>query len=114
MSIWTHVCGLIRFDAVPIVDLPSPEEIRRIFYTRVPYGSEGPLIIEVVRLGPNVSNPHPNIFVFDVLYANVYIYGDLRDFDDMEYIANWVKESCKKCVDRHLIIRQAVVDGSHK
>jgi len=104
LSIWTHVVGIIRFDAIPIPGcFPSIKEVGQYFNEGVPEGSEGPLQFKVIKYPPSEYG--------SVLYCKVIIWGDLRDFGltDVPKIIGWIERSCKKCTDNYLIIRQGVI-----
>jgi hypothetical protein len=82
MSIWTHVVGNIRVDALSFGALPKKAELNKIFHSRafkLPCGSEGGLDFKVV-----IYNKEGN-----VPWATVPVWGDLRDYSDTEYIKKW-------------------------
>lgn len=90
MSVWTHVAGCIRIDELP----PDNTDFNMLIqeklaakFSRPPEGSEGPIHYHVVPTGEDGS----------IAWGLVYLYGDLRDFDDSEVpaILNWLNGACK-------------------
>lgn len=102
MSVWTHINGNIRVDGIGgLTDEPDFGEIlgkvtnyydEETVETILPEGSEGSLDYNVWK------NPRKH----DVFTYSVSIFGDLRDYEDVDYIERWFDEVCKK-----LWIRQA-------
>lgn len=86
MSCWTHVAGLVRVDSIRRLALfPSrAEQLFLHFLEGMPAGSEGPLTIKVYE------NPELGSLAS---YA-VAIFGDLRDFEEAEYVEKWLQERC--------------------
>lgn len=103
MSNWTHVAAVIRIDDFRFGDFTEPdwdkifgkellydelyekwEEADKYPERYLPMGSEGSL--------------HKNVWVnHDKSSATAYtvsIFGDLRDYDDLDEIINWFKEKC--------------------
>ena len=78
MSQWTHVNAAIRFDRVPGVRLSlfSPD-----LKADVPTGSEGPLRHRSVTYGDELS----------AAWLAVHIWGDLRDYADVEEIRKYLE-----------------------
>lgn len=91
MSIWTHVVGNIRVDGLPRLDRKrfSIAKIKKILgpistyeivrKTTLPCGSEGSLQYQIIEYGKGMS------------WIAIAIWGDLRDFDDIEEIKDWLK-----------------------
>lgn len=114
MSNWTHVAGIIRIDSIRIFEnnidfdkligkeieydssltewdtaYEHPEEY-------MPFGSEGSLQKSIW------VNPDK-----DCLSAyTVSVFGDLRDYDDLQEVVKWFKITCSKFDDA---IRNAVI-----
>lgn len=72
MSQWTHVNASIRYDTHIGIGLPD-------FGYNVPEGSEGPLTISIWQ------NPHRMMSASHT----VSIFGDLRDYNDVEEILRY-------------------------
>jgi hypothetical protein len=96
MSMWTHVCGIIRVDGLVGID-PSAtvENIKAklgpicLFDdwhddTKLPNGSEGSLQYEVIEYAGGLP------------WLAIPIWGDLRDFADLEFIAKWWEDTLKE------------------
>lgn len=97
MSTWTHVAGCIRIDDLSTTreeHKKKAAEIIRTAFKNMPCGSEGPLNVRIY------INPH--IFCFAAFVLTIY--GDLRDYDNIEEIENWFNSVCSQ-----FIIRQAVI-----
>jgi len=86
MSIWTHVNGNIRFDGIEYNNLPKVDDYD------TPRGSEGPL------------EYHYQIVGTGFVMANLTIWGDLRDYDDVEEIIDWIKNITKNALVRSGVI----------
>lgn len=86
MSIWTHVAGIIRVDA--ILNLTE----KPIYSYNVPCGSEGSLDVSLWE------NPHSS----DLAKYTISIFGDLRDYDDEEEIIDYFTR-----ITKGQMIRQA-------
>jgi len=106
MSQWTHVCGCIRVDALRFLGIDEKENIERVlghivnygdssYETTIPCGSEGSLNYQIIE-NPDKSS---------MAAFTVPIWGDLRDYGDVEEIKNWFKSACDK-----LMIRNAVIN----
>ena len=106
MSQWTHVCGCIRVDAIRglMGDTPSTlqKKLGRIveyededYETTLPCGSEGSIQYDII------VNPHKE----DLAAYVVPIWGDLRDYSNVEEIKNWFNGVC----DSIVMIRDAVI-----
>jgi hypothetical protein len=118
MSMWTHVAGIVRIDALRFSDeesntqltneikelLGTPKNYNEIeFYpdgttnTKVPHGTEGSLNYEV-RLNDD----------YDMLPAGyISIFGDLRNFggrSDQMKIMDWIMS-----LSSRFVIRQATI-----
>lgn len=104
MSVWTHVAGVIRVDAIRQI---SEQDFSKIFIKslwgehnpncNMPSGSEGSLDFRVIE------NPDKD----SIDAYTVVIFGDLRDFGaaDIYVIEDWWNEVLNQCG----IIRQAVL-----
>ena len=115
MSIWTHVNAVFRLDSMfPIQD----EEIEKIFGKKVafddlskhykkqgktktlPMGSEGSLEMSIWH------NPD----AYCIPSTTVSIFGDLRDYDDVEGLKTWFDSACGSIPpSKGYWIRQAVI-----
>lgn len=107
MSQWTHINGCIRIDGIPAIEDISKADVKKVFgntcdydspdsqwhLCNVPCGSEGSLQYEILQVGDGM-----------VLYT-VPIWGDLRDYDDVEAIKKWFD----KITSSGLMIRSAVL-----
>lgn len=110
MSQWTHICGAIRLDFLPVAQAPDLEKIFGVTCTfdsddvswekcNVPCGSEGSLQYKIFyHQKENALN-----------YCIVYIWGDLRDYDDHEEIHKWLSTCYTKLRKHHYMIRDMVV-----
>jgi hypothetical protein len=108
MSQWTHVCGAIRIDAMPILDNLTTSKIKKLFGNtarfedgqdvwdkcNVPTGSEGSV---QYRIDDNSGE-------YSLTWGVIYFWGDLRDYDDYNEIYKWIKKSCE-----HLMIRSCSI-----
>lgn len=105
MSIWTHVNGNIRIDSLRF-DNNEISTIKNIlgkiihfddndYKTNLPCGSEGSLEYNIVE-NPNES---------DISAFSVSIFGDLRDYDDVDYIEKWFNN-----ILNEFLIRNAVLE----
>lgn len=77
MSQWTHVAGVIRYDAIRVLPIsPAAQHLPTIFLAGIepPTGSEGPLQWAVTE------NPEPAALA---AYVTSF-WGDLRDFGSPE------------------------------
>jgi len=118
MSQWTHVTGTIRLDWVGFIfgnEFPK-EQLSAILGTpcgyknyneyatgsaKLPLGSEGSLQWRFV-----VTQDSPN----SLSYGLIYIWGDLRDYDDVDEVYTWLSNFHEQLVfDMGIIIRNAVV-----
>lgn len=100
MSQWTHISGMIRFDTMQVMLGISDKELIQRVRSRmgntvdfadsekkwdacnVPKGSEGSVQYEVFLT--NESNHLARVVVA--------IWGDLRDFEDVDAVEAWVKK----------------------
>jgi hypothetical protein len=99
MSQWTHVCGSIRYDAIRLDRSTADyciKEINKLLGTPwnyddfekegfvkpndIPSGSEGSIQYKIYE------NPELN----HITSFNINIWGDLRDFTDLNEIKTWV------------------------
>ncbi|MBO7734487.1 MAG: hypothetical protein J6S67_18120 [Methanobrevibacter sp.] len=116
MSIWTHVAGVVRIDAIRFDpnDIPDFDTIFGREWTFddmwddepaytdsienpdafMPCGSEGSLEKSVW------VNPDRN----SMSAYTITIFGDLRDYDDPDAIVSWFKDCCKD-----VWVRQAII-----
>ena len=105
MSQWTHVCGCIRVDTIPLHvlglrDYDFENLLKKQFgetwsyddeneedkYDKcsVPKGSEGSIQYKIQKTGSENN----------MTWGLITIWGDLRDFDDPQEIFEWIKKSC--------------------
>lgn len=107
MSQWTHVLGVVRFDAMAQNCLPEPpnkvailkadtEFVERLFQQDgIPAGSEGPIECQVIMTdrGPTVL-----------------LTGDLRDYgkEDLPEIVNWLNAITKQAHEDAVAQRRVV------
>ena len=107
MSQWTHVAGCIRIDGLLALGIePDLSCLGRVVTwddldgdadpLGLPMGSEGSLRFEVLR------NPDPG----QMAAFTVPVWGDLRDYDDVDEIEAWFR---KVVVESGLMIRDAVL-----
>lgn len=115
MSVWTHVAGIIRVDDIDWDDgcytAPNWDEIvgKELFYQSdstlwdeydnnpdafMPTGSEGSLH-KSIWVNPKKSS---------VTKYSVSIFGDLRDYGDIDAVANWFGSVCEKLWVRNAFI----------
>lgn len=94
MSIWTHVVGSIRVDGIPNIS-GSVDAIKETLgkictfekweeSTTLPCGSEGGLQYKVIEYDTGLP------------WITIPIWGDLRDYDDVEAIKKWWFETLEK------------------
>lgn len=106
MSQWTHVCGCIRVDAIRGIIGDTPETLRiklgKIVRfedgnseSTMPCGSEGSIQYDII------VNPDKE----DLAAYVVPIWGDLRDYSNVEGIKKWFNGVC----DSIGMIRDAVI-----
>ena len=96
MSVWTHVAGCVRIDALPFLRAePVEDVVRRAFgktcayeddtevwdECTVPCGSEGSVQYRVARTG--TEN--------ELSWGLVYIWGDLRNYSNADEITTWLQ-----------------------
>ena len=116
MSVWTHVAGVVRIDAIRFDpnDIPDFDAIFGREWTFddmwddepaytdavenpdafMPCGSEGSLE-KSVWVNPDRSSMASYV---------VTIFGDLRDYDSPVSIVEWFKKCCEK-----VMVRQAII-----
>lgn len=109
MSTWTHLGGLIRIDGIPgITPFSDEESLSQVLGNtvnfedekwvwdkcNVPCGSEGSLQYKIIRSGDGL-----------ILWT-VAVWGDLRDFDNIQGIEDWFDKVTKKS---KLLIRSAIL-----
>ena len=91
MSIWTHVVGCIRVDGVKSMGSHT-DHVERILgpqctydkwndESTLPKGSEGGLQYRVIEYDDGLP------------WVAVPVWGDLRDYDDLDEIAAWFKKT---------------------
>jgi hypothetical protein len=99
MSQWTHVCGCIRIDAIVQLDGDIEKKIKEQFGNcvsyyddeskwnacNVPCGSEGSVQYRVEKTADSDSS---------MSWGVVYIWGDLRNYDNHLEIFEWIVKSC--------------------
>jgi hypothetical protein len=78
MSTWTHVVGCLRIDGIPQIN-PMKWNVREVekAMSPMPVGSEGGLQYRVIEYSTGAP------------WVAVAIWGDLRDFDDVESVREW-------------------------
>ena len=122
MSQWTHVSGNIRIDSLFGIDDLTLEILEEIlgkvidfedegeWETKLPLGSEGSIKYVIWE------NPRESALA----HYSVSIFGDLRNYDDVNEIEKWfegvlfskyniISRKTKKPFEAHLIIRDAVL-----
>ena len=116
MSQWTHVCGCIRVDALRIMEEENgianiKEVLGKVvnfgddsYETKIPCGSEGSLAYEVIE------NPDKH----SIAAYTIPIWGDLRDYDDVDEIEKWFYDSCKNLWVRDAVLNINVEYGINK
>jgi hypothetical protein len=95
MSKWTHVTGIIRFDSLS-KNYDWMYKLRNRFILKIPKGSDGSLQVDVKELDTDADS---------IVWAYVAINGDLRDYDNIGEIFEWIQKSC-----RGYLVRQCSVD----
>lgn len=110
MSTWTHVVGIIRVDNLLMGD-DEVEEIRRIIGPtnlweednagcKLPEGSEGSLHYEIIEYSTGLH------------WIAIPIWGDLRDFEDLNSIRVWWNDLLKEIQDNRAgIIRDGILQA---
>jgi len=105
MSIWTHVCGIIRIDSVPKMDKLWIKEIKEKLGgynspVKTPTGSEGDKIEYKIEIVGEKNSLNRGI---------IYIWGDLRDFDvtNFQEIRDWLDriDELSNCWIRQGVVR---------
>jgi len=106
VSKWTHVAGCIRIDELP----PDNPKLHLLIQEKIaarfaspPRGSEGPIRYHVIRTGNDYS----------AAWGLVYMYGDLRDFEDSEVhrILIWLQNACQDLWIRSCCVKIDVKNG---
>lgn len=98
MSQWTHVNGSIRVDGIPgMMQKPNLGIIKtwedgNFDDATVPCGSEGSLQYRIYEVGNGL------------VWLNIQIWGDLRDYDNTPEIIKWINKSFKGYIIRSGII----------
>ena len=89
MSQWTHLNGQVRIDGFPgHTKKPNFGTV-----CDVPCGSEGSVRFRYDEVGTGI------------VWTNVSIWGDLRDYNDVQEIVNWIS----KCTEGY-IIRSGILE----
>jgi len=109
MSTWTHINGCIRVDGVPGLGMPGDTvySMRRILGDEVKFGVDA----------REVDNPLPTgsegSFSYEIITAGgglvmwtIPIWGDLRDYDDVDAIKAWFKG----VIHSGVLIRSAILE----
>lgn len=128
MSVWTHVCGVIRIDKIRVLSDEKPYFPfilgKELSYSDslekwemahehpegfMPFGSEGSLQKNVLE------NPDKR----DVCAYIVTVFGDLRDYTSVDRVIDWFREVCAKIELTDMWVRDAVItvhceDGTTK
>lgn len=118
MSQWTHVSGMIRFDTMQVMLGISNEQLIQRVKARmgntvdfadseekwnkcnVPKGSEGSIQYEVF-----LTNEENHL-----ARVAVAIWGDLRDFEDVDAVEAWVKKVGVNGIERDMLgVRSGIV-----
>jgi hypothetical protein len=104
MSQWTHVSGIIRIDdfiSVIEEDNHVEERIENIIakINNIPTGSEGPLEYDIVRT--RTDN--------EVCFGYIAVYGDLRDYENVDEIYDWFDSLRKELSNNQIDIRSLCV-----
>ena len=100
MSTWTHINGQIRVDGLPRMQSKPDLGIIRTFEqgnfeeATVPCGSEGSLQYSIATVGDGL------------VWLNISIWGDLRDYHNSGEIVDWIEEITK---ENNLMIRQGFI-----
>jgi hypothetical protein len=107
MSQWTHIAGCIRIDSVVdptvkltlknqfgnTVEFDSPEEDWN--KCNVPCGSEGSVQYRIEQTGDDNS----------LAWGLIYIWGDLRDYDNVQEIYDWINRACQGLMIRSCSVK---------
>lgn len=105
MSKWTHICGIIRIDHLP-VEVPQLTEIEAIHLISdgAPEGSEGGLTFYALKTQTIEE------WGFPAVWGSVSFVGDLRDFsvEDIHRVTEWLKKIPERLTKRQSLIRQAI------
>ena len=116
MSIWTHVAGCIRVDGFVYDDADDADDdelkekinssVGKIinfadadYTTNIPCGSEGSLKYKWLR---NDHSGATNI-------GQIFIWGDLRDYTNVDEIEKWLTEIVANLDKNHLYLRDGIV-----
>ena len=94
MSSWTHIVGCIRVDGIPTMGNRTSDISKALGpmstfeqsndSCTLPCGSEGSLQYRVIEYDSGLP------------WIAVPIWGDLRDYDDVEGITTWWKDTLQK------------------
>jgi len=104
MSQWTHVAGCIRIDDIgsAMTGISSMGRfVMALGSFAPPEGSEGPLQVRIVETGSGHS----------LSWGLAYIWGDLRDYNDVQEIFEWAKAICGQLMVRQCVIAVDVEGG---
>jgi len=106
LSKWTHICGIIRIDHIPIgIPQLTETEAINIISKDAPEGSEGGLTFyawktqTIERWG------------FAAVWGSVSFVGDLRDFyvEDIPRVIEWLNKIPERLSKTQSLIRQGIV-----
>ena len=112
MSIWTHVAGCIRVDGF-VYDAADDDELKEKinssvgkiinfadadYNTNIPCGSEGSLKYKWLR---NDHRSATNI-------GQILIWGDLRDYSNVDAIETWLSEIVDNLAKHNFYIRDGI------
>lgn len=114
MSQWTHVCGCVRVDYLPFIDgnekgKDFKYKLKEIFgktcnwkdsrdiwnNCNVPCGSEGSIQYDIEHTACDNS----------VSWGVVYIWGDLRDYENANAIYEWIKKATETLIIRSCSVK---------
>lgn len=112
MSVWMHVHGLIRISS--ILDSNLEGDIAEILgkpisyenlvsdneeETAVPMGSEGSLEYKIISHGD----------ISSIVKAEIAVFGDLRDYEEIDYVENWIRKIIDQDLHKHLWVRDLAI-----
>ena len=111
MSRWTHVTGAIRFDGVahvPTYRQTGLATLKSILGKTVTYDSpkEDWLKCSVPCGSKGSIQYHIHEYDTGLPWVIVAIWGDLRDYDNIQAIADWFSKICHE----HPLVRQGVLE----
>jgi len=106
LSKWTHICGIIRIDHLPVgVPQLTETEAINLVSEGAPWGSEGGLTFYASKTQIIEK------WGFSAVWGSVSFVGDLRDFsiEDIHEVTEWLKKIPERMTKRQSLIRQAIV-----